>query len=68
MKKILLLLACSYAMTSWAQSGTCGTNVRWQLKQDTLIISGEGEMTNFGNPDNNNSQTPSWMLYKNKIT
>lgn len=54
-KCILFLLLClmiipynTYA-TTIGPSGTCGENLTWTLQLDgTLIISGTGDMTNFG--------------------
>lgn len=48
-------------------SGSCGTNVTWELHEDgRLIISGSGKMTNYGTSSSNRS--PFYWSYKNDIT
>ena len=45
MKKIILLcLVVLLAVRGFAESGTCGENLIWILKEGTLIISGKGMM------------------------
>ena len=46
--KILSLIALVFCFTLnlRAQSGTCGTNLTWELVNDTLIITGSGAMNN----------------------
>ena len=49
MKKLLLIffaiIVC--AKMTFAESGTCGTNVTWTLTDSVLTISGSGAMTNY---------------------
>ena len=40
------------AQTIYAQSGTCGDNLSWNLEDHVLTISGVGDMTNYNNTDN----------------
>jgi len=49
MKKffILVLALAASAGTLFAQSGTCGANVTWDLTDGVLTISGTGDMTDF---------------------
>lgn len=47
--------------------GSCGTNVKWSLDDETLTISGEGEMNDFTNPTYASATTPSWTPYKKYI-
>ena len=65
MKKTLISLFLALGLgvgTLLAQSGTCGDNLTWTLDNDTLTISGTGDMTNFsyGNPP--------WKGYRSSIT
>ena len=46
-----------------AQRGTCGIGVSWELSDNTLTISGNGEMSDFSNYNR-----PSYDIYKNDIT
>ncbi len=60
MKKfITFFLALTVSVgTLFAASGTCGTNVTWDLTSGVLIISGTGAMTSWNNP----SEVP-WYIY-----
>ena len=60
MKKIFtfLLALIASAGTLFAASGTCGTNVTWDLTSGVLTISGTGAMTSWNNP----SEVP-WYTY-----
>ena len=42
---LIALLLC-FTLNLRAQSGTCGTNLTWELVNDTLIITGSGAMNN----------------------
>ena len=67
MKKILTLflaLAASVG-TLFAQSGTCGDNLKWTLSNGTLTISGTGAMTNYTN-SSSKPNTP-WYSYSSSI-
>ena len=57
--KILSLIAFLFCFTLnlRAQSGTCGTNLTWELVNDTLIITGSGAMDN----------SRPWSSYSSKI-
>lgn len=50
-KIVLLLLACLILVPVInASNGKCGENVKWNLSRDgVLVISGKGDMKNFGN-------------------
>ena len=58
MKKIvtLILAVVTSAVSLFAQSGRCGDNLTWSLYNDTLTISGNGDMTSTG-----------WYSYKKSI-
>ena len=49
MKKFMILISAFGLMvgTGFAQSGTCGENLTWTLKDSTLTIRGTGEMDNY---------------------
>ena len=54
MKRILTTLLVSVALASFcmlgisaAESGTCGKNLTWTLENETLTISGTGEMEEY---------------------
>ncbi len=47
-RKLLFLMALFVSSTmAWAESGSCGDNVTWDLTDGTLTISGSGAMTNY---------------------
>ena len=46
---LFLALAASVG-TMFAESGTCGENLTWDLTNGVLTISGTGEMTNWSSP------------------
>ena len=48
----LLLALLASAGTIFAESGTCGDNLTWNLTDGVLTISGTGPMTNYSNPIN----------------
>lgn len=55
-------------MVTYAQMGSCGNNLEWTLSGNTLIISGEGEMTDFTTINSSISdKKPSWNPYKDLI-
>ncbi len=65
MKKTLFTLFLALAAsvgTLFAESGTCGENLTWDLKDGVLTISGIGVMYDFGYRD-----VP-WYLYRSSIT
>ncbi len=45
-------------------SGTCGENLTWTLEDDTLTISGTGEMAEYAQY----GETSPWYLYRNNIS
>lgn len=45
-----------------AESGTCGDNITWTLKDGALTLSGSGEMYNYGN------KSGPWYWKRDKIT
>ena len=69
-KKILLtfmsilisLFAFSTINVSAATSGTCGTNLKWTYENQTLTISGSGDMQSYSSV----SSVP-WYSYKTNI-
>ena len=62
-KRLLLPLLCSLTtVSSFAQSGICGDNLTWTLSNDTLTISGTGEMTEFSSGEH----VP-WFNYRSQI-
>ena len=64
MKRIftLLIIAILFVISSFAQSGTCGDNLTWQLTPDgVLTISGTGAMFDY------TSTTQPWNSYKTTI-
>jgi len=65
MKKLftLLLALAASVGTLFAQSGTCGNNLTWDLTDGVLTISGTGDMTNWFA----NSNAP-WYSYREEIT
>lgn len=54
----LCLLAAALPLSASAAdySGSCGANLKWELSGDTLTISGEGAMNDYGNY----SEQPWW--------
>jgi len=58
---LFLALAASVG-TLFAESGTCGANLTWDLTDGTLTISGTGAMRNW----DNNSTAP-WYKYRENI-
>ena len=62
--KILTLLFAIIASvgTMFAQSGTCGDNLAWNLTNGVLIISGTGEMTDY-----NSSSSVPWYSYRTSV-
>lgn len=64
---VLYLLALLFPATVLAQQGTCGTGVTWELNDNTLTISGNGDMFDFTSPTEKNAKLPSWDLYKDQI-
>ena len=67
MKKILILLFAVIAGVGimFAESGTCGDNLTWNLTDGLLTISGTGAMTDF---DINQLDDVPWYLYRSSIT
>jgi hypothetical protein len=63
MKQLVLIIFMELAgVSGFAQSGTCGENLTWELEDGTLTIRGVGAMTDFlsdGSP---------WNSYRNDIT
>ncbi len=45
---LLLVMLLTMAQTAWAQSGSCGDNLTWELNYNTLTISGSGAMYDYG--------------------
>ena len=51
MKKLIIFSALMVScLTTWAESGTCGNNLKWEFTNGTLTISGTGEMWNSTAP------------------
>ena len=59
----LTFLSLLVTVGVFAQRGTCGNGISWKLTDETLTISGSGEMNDF-----NSSDHPSWDVYKDNIT
>lgn len=57
---IVLLLCC--IPTASAESGTCGAGLSWSYSFGTLVITGEGEMTNY-----NEFETAPWYELRGMI-
>lgn len=57
----MLLTMFTALPVSAATSGTCGDNLTWTLDDGTLIISGTGDMDNYGEDD------PPWYDYSESI-
>ena len=66
MRKLLLTIILSFISFSiWADdSGKCGKNLSWSYVDETLTISGSGEMIDFQEDGNN---CP-WNKYKKNIS
>lgn len=60
---VLTALLALWTIGVHAQRGTCGIGVSWELSDNTLTISGNGEMSDFSNYNR-----PSYDIYKNDIT
>ena len=58
----LLLVIIASVSSLFAQSGTCGDNLTWNLTNGVLVISGTGAMTDF----NSTSDNP-WYEHRNAI-
>ena len=65
MKKLftLFLVLATSIGTLFAQSGTCGNRLTWNLTNGVLTISGSGAMTNWYQ-----SSLPPWYSYRENIT
>ena len=63
MKCVLLALLMTAATGAWAESGSCGTNAKWELNGGKLTISGTGNMVSWLTSD----KVP-WNKYKSQIT
>ena len=63
MKCVLLALLMTAATGAWAESGSCGTNAKWELSGGKLTISGTGKMISWVS----SSKVP-WNNYKSQIT
>jgi len=71
MKKFMILISAFGLMgtMAFAQSGSCGANLTWTLNNETLTISGTGEMDNYtvdflgASP----SSSVPWDDYRNQI-
>lgn len=61
---LFLALAASIG-TMFAESGTCGDNLTWDLTDGVLTISGTGAMTDLA--ENNYNDAP-WYSYRESIT
>ena len=59
---LLLVMLLTMAQTAWAQSGSCGDDLTWELNYNTLTISGSGAMWDYGDP----SEQP-WNSYADQI-
>ena len=57
---IVLLLCC--IPTVYAEGGTCGAGLSWSYSFGTLVITGEGEMTNY-----NEFETAPWYELRGMI-
>ena len=68
MKKLITLLCIlPLCIALFAQSGTCGDNLTWELDdQGTLTISGTGEMDDYDDYDCSNLSP--WYYYRESIT
>ncbi len=65
---VLYLFALLFPAAISAQiKGTCGTGVTWELNDNTLTISGDGDMYDFTNPTEKYAKLPSWDIYKGQI-
>jgi len=66
----LLLVIIASVGTMFAQSGTCGNNLTWNLTNGVLTISGSGNMYPYNPPDEEDSQhlVAPWVPYRQSIT
>ncbi|MCR4665562.1 MAG: leucine-rich repeat domain-containing protein [Paludibacteraceae bacterium] len=64
-KLLLAAMMLSMSLSLFAQSGTCGTNLTWNLSNGVLTISGTGAMTNY-TYDGSIYNTP-WYSYRESI-
>ena len=64
---IFSVLALVFPMSVAAQHGTCGTNVEWDISNDTIYVYGEGQMNDFTSETAANTVRPSWEPYKTEI-
>ncbi len=62
-KLLLSAMILSMSLSLFAQSGTCGDNLTWNLSDGTLTISGTGAMTNY-----TLSSNAPWYSYKSSIS
>ena len=70
-KLFTFLLAIMASVSSlFAQSGTCGDNLTWNLTNGVLTISGSGNMYPYNPPDEEDSQhlVAPWEPYRQSIT
>lgn len=66
--KILTVLTSLLPIVAYSQIGSCGENLEWTLSGNTLIISGEGEMTDYSTHGSTaTDKKPSWNAYKDQI-
>ena len=59
----LFLALTASVGTIFAQSGTCGENLTWNLADNVLTINGTGEMDDY-----NNLMNVPWYIYRSDIT
>lgn len=65
---VLALGALSATSAVNAQSGACGANVSWTITDDTITISGEGDMEDYWfNGVYTSEKFPSWYPFKDLI-
>ena len=62
---IFLLAILTGTGTLFAASGTCGTNLTWNLTDSVLTISGTGAMTNYSSSSSNRAP---WYSSRTSIT
>ena len=68
-KLLLAALMLSMSLSLFAQSGTCGANLTWNLSNGVLTISGYGDMDNYVEHDDYGRvfHTAPWGSYKEYI-